>query len=302
MQQNFRTYDRNASAAFSKTRENFGEFQNMASGYPIMINDLVVPSSEHLYQALRFSHLPAIQEQILAEHNAFRAKQLAHENIADSRPDFQHINIRVMKFVLRAKLTHNFERMSRAYEASADMPIVEISTKSTFWGAAPKGANLLVGTNALGRLHMGMRQDLRAAPSAMLNTLPVPAIDGLRLLGTTLSDWERPARSSVLNKHHGHKECSGVIYIGRPSPYGNPIKLSEDTDRGSVLQEYLAYLHANPDFVDKARRELGAKDLICWCAPKLCHGDILADLASGKMLPLARPPMPNPPPQQSFDL
>jgi hypothetical protein len=32
--------------------------------------------------------------------------------------------------------------------------------------------------------------------------------------------------------------------------------------------------------MDAAKRELSGKDLVCFCAPKGCHGDVLLEVAN----------------------
>jgi hypothetical protein len=73
------------------------------------------------------------------------------------------------------------------------------------------------------------------------------------------------------------KKNSNAVYIGRPSKYGNPFKLS-DMPLGKCLGMYRLYLQAmlkvNPYFLD----ELKGKDLVCFCPlDKPCHGDIIIE-------------------------
>ena len=78
--------------------------------------------------------------------------------------------------------------------------------------------------------------------------------------------------------------CKGElydVYIGRPSIYGNPFKIGRDGDRAEVIEKYRQWLLAQPDLVAHVRRELRGKRLGCWCAPKPCHGDVLAEIADG---------------------
>lgn len=89
----------------------------------------------------------------------------------------------------------------------------------------------------------------------------------------------------VLNAHKDGKERPGAVYVGRPSPWGNPFSLGKDGTREEVIAKYIDWLHESPEFVGKARRALAGKDLICWCAPAACHAEILRDLALGKALP-----------------
>jgi len=41
-------------------------------------------------------------------------------------------------------------------------------------------------------------------------------------------------------------------------------------------------LLASPDKVAAAKRELRGKDLVCFCAPNACHGDVLIEVANGE--------------------
>ena len=70
------------------------------------------------------------------------------------------------------------------------------------------------------------------------------------------------------------------VYIGRPGPWGNPFEIGKDGDREEVVEKYDEWLLAQPELVEKAKEELRGKVLGCWCAPKLCHGNILSQIAN----------------------
>jgi hypothetical protein len=79
----------------------------------------------------------------------------------------------------------------------------------------------------------------------------------------------------VYNKHSSGVPA-GAVYIGRGSPWGNPFKIGPDGSRDDVCdrfeREVLPILYLEP---------LRGKDLVCFCAPKRCHGDsILRALAA----------------------
>ena len=74
------------------------------------------------------------------------------------------------------------------------------------------------------------------------------------------------------------------VYIGRPSPLGNPFVLGRDGNRDEVIRKYSDYITREIENNDKVRKELnrilelsrkGDVNLICWCAPKKCHGDVI---------------------------
>lgn len=72
------------------------------------------------------------------------------------------------------------------------------------------------------------------------------------------------------------------VYIGRPSKWGNPFTIGPDGTREEVIAKYTAWLIDQPHLI-VAIPELRGKTLGCWCAPKACHGDVLAALAAGDL-------------------
>ena len=70
------------------------------------------------------------------------------------------------------------------------------------------------------------------------------------------------------------------IYIGRPSKWGNPFVVGQDGTREEVIAKYEQWLLADEQSALRAAlTELRGKVLGCWCAPKACHGDVLARLS-----------------------
>jgi hypothetical protein len=51
--------------------------------------------------------------------------------------------------------------------------------------------------------------------------------------------------------------------------------------REESIREYKGWLLAQPELVEKARKELKGKVLGCWCKPELCHGDVLVEIVEG---------------------
>ncbi len=72
-----------------------------------------------------------------------------------------------------------------------------------------------------------------------------------------------------------------AIYVGRPSKWGNPFKFPSSfcQTRQDSIDAYR--LHVT---VGEGRalpfKELQGKDLVCWCAPRPCHADVLMELAN----------------------
>ena len=68
------------------------------------------------------------------------------------------------------------------------------------------------------------------------------------------------------------------VYVGRPTPWGNPFKVGPDGTREEVIAKYEAWLRAQPKLMARLP-ELRGKVIGCWCKPLACHGDVLARFA-----------------------
>jgi hypothetical protein len=91
----------------------------------------------------------------------------------------------------------------------------------------------------------------------------------------------------VYNRYHKDVPVDAV-YVGRPTKWGNPFShLSSNNaivvaTREEAVEKYKAWLiEYVPSLIELAKQELKGKDLVCWCAPKACHADILLEIANG---------------------
>jgi len=73
----------------------------------------------------------------------------------------------------------------------------------------------------------------------------------------------------------------GAVYVGRPTEWGNPYKMPQDGDREEVVRRYREWASCEPQR-SRIRAELSGKDLVCWCAPKACHADVLLEIANAE--------------------
>lgn len=90
----------------------------------------------------------------------------------------------------------------------------------------------------------------------------------------------------VVNRRANGRTKDGAVrvYIGRPSPLGNPFVIGRAGSRAEVIERYERWLK-NAMKEGEAKRELerltrlageGADlELECWCSPLACHGDVL---------------------------
>jgi hypothetical protein len=64
-----------------------------------------------------------------------------------------------------------------------------------------------------------------------------------------------------------------AIHVYRPGYFGNPFDTAAEFEEWAMKPEQAEYRA-------KARELLRGKDLVCWCAPKPCHADILLRIAN----------------------
>jgi ribA/ribD-fused uncharacterized protein len=156
-----KTYNLAEVCAFKKTKELFGGLSNMASGFPLVVNGVHILTSEALYQACRFPHLPEVQKGIIAEKSPMSAKMKSKPYRENSRIDFEDKKVDIMRWCLRVKFAQNFISFAQLLESTENKDIVENSHKDHFWGAVPTKENesLLTGANVLGRLLKQLRKE-----------------------------------------------------------------------------------------------------------------------------------------------
>jgi hypothetical protein len=80
----------------------------------------------------------------------------------------------------------------------------------------------------------------------------------------------------------------GGVYVGRPTPLGNPFRLLREENRDQVVARYAVWLeeelHRGNPAVTRALEELyrrlkrqGTLTLLCFCAPRRCHAEVIAE-------------------------
>jgi Domain of unknown function (DUF4326) len=77
----------------------------------------------------------------------------------------------------------------------------------------------------------------------------------------------------ILNKYKDEIP-KDAVYIGRGSIWGNPFIIGKDGTRQEVVEKYAIWICDNPELLNKLT-SLKGKDLVCFCRPLTCHGDIL---------------------------
>jgi hypothetical protein len=92
------------------------------------------------------------------------------------------------------------------------------------------------------------------------------------IVSITDDDIIKPHPGKVVNIHRDNYD----VYIGRGngSFFGNPFPITERYDREAVVAMFTDYVLKTPSVLSKLHT-LKDKVLGCFCAPNLCHGDMI---------------------------
>lgn len=185
-------YDRSSCVTFRSTSEKFGGLSNMAPGFPLAVNGIHIRTSEALYQACRFPHMPDVQRMIFDEISPMTAKMKSKRYRKLSRPDWDEVGrLGIMRWCLRVKLAQNWDRFGGLLRATGAQDIVEESRKDVFWGAKLAHYDKLVGSNVLGRMLMELRDELLRGPCEGLRMVEPPNLPDCFLCGEPVRVVER---------------------------------------------------------------------------------------------------------------
>jgi hypothetical protein len=175
-----RKYPKGECIAFRKTKEKFGGLSNMASGYPLLINNVKIRSSEALYQACRYPLFPEIQKEIIEQKSPMTAKMKSKKYLNQTRQDWESVRFKIMRWCLEVKLLQNWEKFSLILKSTGDKPIVEATPKDKVWGAVLINDSY-EGVNALGRLLMELRERYIFEKQFRPEIISPPEVNGLIL-------------------------------------------------------------------------------------------------------------------------
>ena len=186
-------YDLSQVISFYKVDETYGGLSNMSGKYfHLQVNDILVRSSESLYQCLRFTSYPDIQREILENKSPKGSKMVSKKYRKEfTREDFDEIKVELMYWCLKVKLCSHPLLFGGLLDRTGDKEIVEISNSDRFWGCVreKENENIVTGENVLGKLLMDLRTYYRENKGKMslLKVSPLE-INDFKLLGEQIRE------------------------------------------------------------------------------------------------------------------
>ena len=189
-------------AVFFRSREQHGDLSNMTFGFPLNINGLKFQGPEGLYQALKFPEHPKIQRQIASRKSGMEAKQTAYQHHNRTTSNWDNIKLDAMTLTLAVKLAQHPGKFGAALKNTAQRPIVEKSSRDTWWGAKPLQNGNLKGANALGQLLTILRDLHQADPeTAAQKMMEQAALEKLTLNGQPITTIPTPTATVNRTAH-----------------------------------------------------------------------------------------------------
>lgn len=139
---------------FYRVSDEFGEFSNFAP-YPIQLDGMQWPSSEHYFQAHKFEDAH-YRQKIRSTHSAWEAARLGRDRKQKLRRDWESVKVGIMKKAVAAKFSQH-PALKALLLSTGDAKLVEHTDNDTYWGDGGDGK----GQNMLGQTLMQVRQALR---------------------------------------------------------------------------------------------------------------------------------------------
>ncbi len=147
---------------FGRVFTPYSQFSNFART-PIIINEIVYPTTEHYYQVMKFIRTdPDYAEKIRNSKTPKESKDLGHSRAHpldkdwDDESNGEPLKIKVMRKALLTKFTQ-YSLLRNILLNTGENTILEDSPWDAYWGIGKNGK----GKNMLGKLLMELRTKLK---------------------------------------------------------------------------------------------------------------------------------------------
>jgi len=87
------------------------------------------------------------------------------------------------------------------------------------------------------------------------------------------------------NRTRGWRMPKNAKYVGRPSKYSNPYKMTDGLARQEAVDRFNWWIkekiEQDPEYLKELQADLRGKNLACWCPiGQPCHANILLWIAN----------------------
>lgn len=139
---------------FYRTGEAYGEFSNFAA-FPIQLKGRAWPTTEHYFQAQKFSGTD-YEETIRLANSPMIAARLGRSRAHPLRADWENVKDDIMREALLAKFEQH-PKLKSLLLSTGNAELVEHTKNDSYWADGGGGT----GKNRLGQLLMELRAKFR---------------------------------------------------------------------------------------------------------------------------------------------
>lgn len=178
----------------------FGGLSNRSLAFPVCVNDLRLPTAEHLFHVLKFRH-PLIQRALvnLREPASCKTFAISRDLRSGVREDWDDVKLEVMDFCVRTKLLTNWIQFGKLLRATKGKEILMVSGSDKYWGMVKNKDGQFDGENQLGLLLMKLRDEFLGEENLQLRVVVPPMGLDLLYLGKAIEVKDRRAQIAQLD-------------------------------------------------------------------------------------------------------
>lgn len=133
----------------------YGKFSNFHEA-ALIIDSVEYPTSEHYFQAMKYTHDKEYFEFIRNANSPGEAAKLGRNRYRPMRADWEKIKDDVMMVALRAKFTQHPD-LKELLLSTGNCTLTEHTSNDRYWGDGGDGS----GKNMLGKLLVKLRDELK---------------------------------------------------------------------------------------------------------------------------------------------
>lgn len=141
------------SIRFYSVDDAYGEFSNFAR-YPIRLNGKQWPTSEHYFQAKKFTDAQ-LKERVRRANTPALAARMGRDRKLPLRRDWDSVKLGVMRLAVQAKFSQHTD-LAALLLGTGEAVLIEHTEHDAYWGDGGDGS----GANWLGRILMDVRSHL----------------------------------------------------------------------------------------------------------------------------------------------
>ena len=144
----------------------YGVFSNFDAKHPIKLLDIIWPSTEHLFQAMKFSDAD-YREQIRLAPTPRDAAKMGRDKNHPLRHDWEEVKYDIMWMAVHLKF-NSYPELRELLINTGNAEIIEHTSNDSTWADGGDGS----GKNWLGKILMDIREKFKKEMPVVIKNIP----------------------------------------------------------------------------------------------------------------------------------